>query len=70
MAVLERIYAFIGMEMPDATRMAMAQRIADKPEMQHGVHRYSIADYGMSAQEVRSAFGDYVARFDLAEAGR
>ena len=53
-----------------AARMAMAQRIADKPEMQHGVHRYSIADYGMSAQEVRSAFGDYVARFDLAEAGR
>ncbi|WP_343546672.1 sulfotransferase [Sphingobium yanoikuyae] len=70
MAVLERIYAFIGMEMPDATRMAMAQRIADKPEMQHGVHRYSIADYGMGAQEVRSAFGDYVARFDLAETGR
>jgi hypothetical protein len=38
--------------------------------MQHGVHRYSIADYGMGAQEVRSAFGDYVARFDLAETGR
>ncbi|MBW8785227.1 MAG: sulfotransferase [Novosphingobium sp.] len=67
MAVLERIYAFIGWEIPDATRAAMAQRIAEKPELAYGVHRYDIRDYGMTEAEARAPFGDYVNRFDLLE---
>jgi len=68
MAVLEKIYGFIGMGIADATRAAFAQRIEAKPELQHGVHRYDIADYSMTQSEVREAFGDYVKRFDLVEA--
>ncbi len=67
MAVLDRIYSFIGMDIPDHTRAGFAQRIAEKPELQHGVHRYDIADYGLSENEVRERFGDYVQRFDLVE---
>jgi hypothetical protein len=70
MAVLERIYAFIGMDIPAATRAVLAQRIEEKPELQHGVHRYDIADYGMTEAEVREPFGDYVGRFDLVEKPR
>ena len=70
MAVVERIYAFIGMDIPDHTRAALARRIEEKPELQHGVHRYSIADFGMTAQEAREPFGEYVERFDLIEAKR
>jgi Sulfotransferase family len=65
MAVLERIYSFIGMEMTDTARAGMAQRIAEKPELQHGVHRYNIADFGLTEAEVRERFGDYVATYDL-----
>lgn len=47
----------------------MARRIEEKPELQHGVHRYSIADFGMTDAEAREPFGDYVQRFDLVETG-
>jgi hypothetical protein len=63
--VLERIYDFIGMEMSAAARAGMVSRIAEKPELQHGVHRYDVADFGMTKAEIRERFGDYVARFDL-----
>ena len=65
MAVLDRIYGFIGMDIADDTRAAFAQRIADKPELQHGVHSYRLADYGVTADEARAPFADYIARYDL-----
>lgn len=68
MAVIERIYAFIDMDIPGDTRAALAQRIEDKPELARGVHRYSIADYGMTEEEARAPFGDYIQRYDLLEA--
>jgi Sulfotransferase family len=67
MGVLERIYAFIGMEIDDALRASFARRIAEKPELAHGVHRYAIADFGMTEDEARAPFGDYVQRYDLLE---
>ena len=45
----------------------LEQRIIEKPELQHGVHRYNITDYGMTADEAREPFGDYVTRYDLVE---
>jgi hypothetical protein len=66
MAVIENIYRFIGAELTDDVRTAMQQRIADDPERQHGAHRYNVADFGMSEEEIRECFGDYIARFDLA----
>ena len=67
MGVLERIYSFIGMDIDDETRAAFAQRIAEKPELQHGVHRYDLTDFGMTAEEVREQYGDYITRYDLVE---
>jgi hypothetical protein len=67
MAVLERIYEFIDMDIPDDTRAAMGRRIEEKPELALGVHRYSIADYGMTEEQAREPFGDYIRRFDLVE---
>ncbi|MFT4025438.1 MAG: sulfotransferase [Novosphingobium sp.] len=65
--VLEKIYRFIGWDIPDETRRGFAGRIEEKPELQFGQHRYSIADFGMTEAEVRAPFGDYVQRFDLVE---
>ena len=67
MGVLEKIYRFIGWDIPDGTRKGFAERIEEKPELQFGAHRYSIADFGMTEDEVREQFGDYVQRFDLVE---
>ena len=65
MGVLERIYGFIGMEITDDVRVGFSQRIEEKPELSHGVHRYNIADYGMTEGQIREPFGDYVQRYDL-----
>ncbi len=70
MRVVEQIYAFIDMNIPEDIRTALARRIEEKPELQRGVHRYDIADYGMSEDEAREPFADYVRRFDLVEAVR
>ncbi|GGC15963.1 sulfotransferase [Novosphingobium endophyticum] len=65
--VIARIYDFVDMDIPGDIEAAMAQRIEEKPELSHGKHRYDIADFGMTAEQVREAFGDYVERFDLIE---
>lgn len=70
MGVLERIYHFIGMQITPQVRAGFGQRIEEKPELSHGVHRYNIADYGMSEEEVREPFRDYIQRYDLIEAGK
>lgn len=67
MSVLERIYAFIDMDIDDDLRAGFAQRIEEKPELSRGVHRYDIATYGMTEDEAREPFGDYIARYDLVE---
>lgn len=67
MAVVERIYAFIGMDIPEDVRAALAKRIEEKPELARGVHRYDIAAFGMTEDEARAPFGDYVQRYDLLE---
>jgi hypothetical protein len=64
-AVIEGIYKFIGMELTPQVRAAMEQRIADDPERQHGVHHYKVADFGLTEDEIRERFGDYIDRFDL-----
>ena len=70
MGELKRIYGFIGMEISEPLKAKFNQRIAEKPELQHGVHRYDIADFGMSAERVREQFGDYIQRYDLVESSK
>lgn len=70
MDVVEKIYAFIGMDIPAETRAGLARRIEEKPELKRGVHRYDISDYGMSEEEAREPFTDYIQRFGLVEAGK
>jgi len=65
MKVLERIYAFIGMEITDDLRLGFEQRIKEKPELSRGQHRYSISDYGMTQAQAREPFKDYVRQYDL-----
>ena len=67
LAVLDRIYAFIGMDITAEVRAGFIRRIVEKPELSHGVHRYDIADYGMTAEEAREPFRDYIRRYDLVE---
>ena len=57
MGLVERIYAFAGLELKPDVRAAMAVRADAKPELALGEHRYDIADYGLSEDYVRERFG-------------
>jgi hypothetical protein len=67
MGVLEKIYRFIGMEITAEVRAGFAQRIKEKPELARGAHRYDISNYGMTEDQVREPFGDYISHYDLVE---
>jgi hypothetical protein len=66
MPQIERIYAFLGLELTSTVRTAMLERVAEAPESAHGEHRYAAANFGLTHKGIHEAFGDYVARFELA----
>jgi hypothetical protein len=70
MGVLERIYKFISTEVTPELRAGFSQRIKEKPELARGAHRYDIADYGMTENEVREPFSAYIRHYDLLEERR
>jgi hypothetical protein len=65
MAVVRRIYAFAGLDLRPEVEARMAERIAAKPELAHGVHRYHVSDFGLTEGDIREQFEDYIATFDL-----
>lgn len=64
--VVDRIYARFGRSLASPDRAAMAARLTRQPRHGHGVHRYALAKYGLSPQDVHERFGRYAERFGLA----
>jgi len=67
LAVLRRIYDWLGMSLPAAVAADMQARIEAAPELAHGEHRYRVEDFGLTADAIRASFGDYLQRFGLHE---
>ena len=65
MGVVRRIYAFAGLELSPEVEAAMGERIAARPEESKGVHRYDVADFGLTEDNIREQFGAYVDAFEL-----
>jgi hypothetical protein len=63
--VFEQVYAHLEMPLtPDLMRRLEAYNATNAPG-NFGAHRYTLEEYGLSAETVRSAFGDYIERFAL-----
>jgi hypothetical protein len=43
----------------------MRAHIGENPQHRHGSHRYSLEEYGLSAEAVCTRLADYIERFDL-----
>lgn len=63
---VQRIYAFIGLELTPQVEVKMVERIEASPENSHGPHHYDVRDYGLTEGAIRERFGDYIGRYDLA----
>ena len=64
-AVVRRIYDFAGLTLSLEVEAAMRQRIAANPEASFGKHRYDVADFHLTEDEIRERFGAYMDQFDL-----
>lgn len=59
------IYEQFGLKYTDAFETRMRKWINDNPKNKHGVHKYSLEQFGLRAGQVREVFSDYVRRHDV-----
>jgi hypothetical protein len=65
MATVEAIYGKFDLELGAATVEAMARHVRENPRAKHGEHSYSLEEYGLTADAVRTRLAGYIARFDV-----
>lgn len=63
LAVVERIYGFCGLDLPQSRRTAIAEHHANNPKGKHGAHDYSLAEFGLDDAWVRERYASYAAEF-------
>jgi hypothetical protein len=59
---VRRIYDEFGYEYTAEFESRMQQWLANNPEHKHGAHKYSLEQFGLTAQGIDSLFGDYWAK--------
>ncbi len=64
--VLGESYAQIGLDFGDDSRAAVERWAAGHQPGSHGTHAYTLADFGITPEEVRERFAPYIAAFDAA----
>jgi hypothetical protein len=57
-------YERLGLTFGDQARASVQQWADDHKPGHRGTHVYDLADYGLTPDQVREAFGDYLARYD------
>ena len=62
---VERVYDFLGWPLTDSARAAIERFLAANPKDKHGVHRYTLARYGLDRAELAHRFARYIDRFEL-----
>jgi hypothetical protein len=62
---IERIYDFLGWELGPAARRAMRAFLAANPKNKHGVHRYSLSQYGLDRKRELARLAHYCERFAI-----
>lgn len=61
-----RLYERLGLELSEDARNRAALWLNANPQGKHGVHRYSLGEYGLAREQVEERFADYRRRFDVA----
>jgi len=61
----ERVYDFLGIPLDDTLRATMEEWAVANARGSRGEHAYSPEEYGLTADEIRSAFSAYMQRYDV-----
>lgn len=65
MAVAERIYDHFELSLDAPARSALEAHTSANPKGRHGAHEYSLDDWGLTKEQVRSRFAAYAERFGI-----
>jgi hypothetical protein len=63
MRTLENVYEQASLPMGPAAKLAIQKTIAARYKGRHGAHKYSLEQHGLSADEVRASYRDYIGKF-------
>jgi hypothetical protein len=63
--VARRIYEHFGRSLSDEAAARMTRWLAEHPRHRHGVHRYTLEEFGLERGQVERACADYVERFGV-----
>ena len=63
MSQVERVYRTAGIELADDARNAMEDSRKANEQHKYGRHRYSLADFGMTEDDIEPRLAEYRARF-------
>ena len=65
--VARRIYAHFGRSLSHEAEVRMTRWLAEHPRHGHGVHRYTLEEFGLEREQVEQACGAYIDRFGIPE---
>ncbi|MAT52190.1 MAG: sulfotransferase family protein [Porticoccaceae bacterium] len=54
------IYENFGMEYTEAARQGIRHWLAENPAGKHGKHAYTLEDFGLTVDEIRDVYADYI----------
>ena len=63
-ATLEASYAQLGLTLSSEGRTRVREWSTDHRPGSRGEHSYDLADYGLTPEQVRERFADYLAAYD------
>jgi hypothetical protein len=67
LGAVERVYDFLGWPLTAEARAAMQRFLAANPKNKHGVHRYTLEQFGLNRATETARFRNYCERFEIAE---
>ncbi len=62
-AAVRGVYAFADMDFTPAAEAGLRGWLTANPADKHGQHRYELADYGMTREQVEQVYADYIATY-------
>jgi hypothetical protein len=65
LGAVERVYDFLGWPLTNGARAAMQNFLAANPKNKHGVHRYTLEQFGLSRAAETARFRNYCERFRI-----
>jgi hypothetical protein len=67
---MRRLYAWLGDEFTPEAEQAMRTWLAQNPQGKFGQHEYNLAEYGLSVENLKSFFQDYMDMYKIESEGR